>query len=101
MHTILTINAGSSSIKFALFECSDEPAEAADDMLRCLFKGSLERIGLPDAQLNLTGDGAASSIQQRVEVADHAAAVAELMRLIESRPETRNLGAVGHRIVHG
>jgi len=101
MHTILTINAGSSSIKFALFECSDEPAEASDDMLRCLFKGSLERIGLPDAQLNVTGDGAANSIQQRVELADHAAAVAELMRLIESRPECRNLGAVGHRIVHG
>jgi acetate kinase len=101
MHTILTINAGSSSIKFALFECSDEPAEASDDMLRRLFKGSLERIGLPDASLNLTGDGAANSTQQRLEVADHAAAGAELMRLIESRPESRNLGAVGHRIVHG
>jgi acetate kinase len=101
MHTILTINAGSSSIKFALFECSDEPAEAADDRLRRLFKGSLERIGLPDARLNVTGDGASSSIQQRVEAADHAAAGAELMRLIESRPESGNLGAVGHRIVHG
>ncbi len=63
MHTILTINAGSSSIKFALFECSDEPAEAADDRLRRLFKGSLERIGLPEARLNVQAKGrrAASS----------------------------------------
>ncbi len=37
---ILTINGGSSSIKFALFE--------AGDSLRRILEGSIERIGLPE-----------------------------------------------------
>ena len=38
---ILTINGGSSSIKFALFE--------AGDSLRRILEGGIERIGLPEA----------------------------------------------------
>jgi hypothetical protein len=38
---ILTINGGSSSIKFALFE--------AGDLLRRILEGGIERIGLPEA----------------------------------------------------
>ena len=38
---ILTINGGSSSIKFALFE--------ARDSLRRILEGGVERIGLPEA----------------------------------------------------
>lgn len=38
---ILTINGGSSSIKFALF--------AAGDLLRRILAGGIERIGLPEA----------------------------------------------------
>ena len=60
---ILTINGGSSSIKFALFE--------AGDSLRRIFEGVIERIGLPEAtpasekfesgrQLFATSDGAGS-----------------------------------------
>ena len=40
---ILTINGGSSSIKFALFE--------AGDSLRRILEGGIERIGLPEATL--------------------------------------------------
>ena len=40
---ILTINGGSSSIKFALFE--------AGDSLRRILEGEIERIGLPEATL--------------------------------------------------
>jgi hypothetical protein len=40
---ILTINGGSSSIKFALFE--------AGDSLRRTMEGAIERIGLPEATL--------------------------------------------------
>jgi acetate kinase len=38
---ILTINGGSSSIKFALFEAGESP--------RRLLAGEIQRIGLPDA----------------------------------------------------
>ena len=40
---ILTINGGSSSIKFALFK--------AGDSLRRILEGGIERIGLPEAAL--------------------------------------------------
>ena len=39
---VLTINGGSSSIKFALFE--------AGDALRRILEGGIERIGLPEAR---------------------------------------------------
>ena len=42
---ILTINGGSSSIKFALFE--------AGDSLRRILQGGIERIGLPEATLRV------------------------------------------------
>lgn len=44
---ILTINGGSSSIKFALFE--------AGDSLRRILEGAIERIGLPEATLRVKG----------------------------------------------
>ena len=44
---ILTINGGSSSIKFALFE--------AGDSLRRILEGGIERIGLPEATLRVKG----------------------------------------------
>ena len=101
MRSILTINAGSSSIKFALFECGEAPAESANDLLRRLFKGSIERIGLPDAELKVEGDDKADNRRRSVQAPDQSAAVAELMRFVDARAELSRLSAVGHRIVHG
>lgn len=103
MRSILTINAGSSSIKFALFECSDMPAESSRDVLRRLFKGAIERIGLPDAQLRLQLDdgGGRDGGSRRIDAPDHAAAVTELLRSIDSQPQIGQLSAIGHRLVHG
>lgn len=53
---ILTINGGSSSIKFALFE--------AGDSLRRVLEGEIERIGLPDARLWVKGLNAADNLSQ-------------------------------------
>ncbi len=44
---VLTINGGSSSIKFALFE--------AGDTLRRVLGGGIERIGQPEANLRVKG----------------------------------------------
>jgi acetate kinase len=101
MRSILTINAGSSSIKFALFECSDEPAESVTDNLRRLFKGAIERIGHPAAELRVVADKDGESAHWPVQSRDHAAAVTELLKYLESRPELAQLSAIGHRIVHG
>lgn len=90
---ILAINAGSSSIKFALFE--------AKPQLRRLMDGQVERIGLPGTRLSMTDVISSRTEQVAVQGADHVACVGPLMDLIEQRVGAAALVAVGHRIVHG
>ena len=90
---ILTINGGSSSIKFALFE--------AGDSLRRILEGAIERIGLPEATLRVKGSGQADNFSRSVTAPDHTEAVGALMDWIEERTEHEALTAVGHRVVHG
>ena len=90
---ILTVNAGSSSIKFALFEL--------DDVLERVVSGAIERIGLPDPVLKVTGEQADDNFSRAVAAADHTAAVKALMNWLEERGGSGRLAAVGHRVVHG
>jgi acetate kinase len=93
MQSILTINGGSSSIKFALFE--------AGDPLRRILEGSIERIGLPEATLRVKGLNQADNFSRPLAAPDHTAAVGALMDWIEQRLGRVALKAVGHRVVHG
>ena len=90
---ILTINGGSSSIKFALFE--------AGDSLRRILDGGIERIGLPEATLRVKGMDQADNFSRSVTAPDHTVAVGVLMDWIEERSGRDALTAVGHRLVHG
>ncbi len=90
---ILTINGGSSSIKFALFE--------ADRPLRRLVAGAIERIGLPDARFQVKGLNPVDDFSRPVTAPDHAAAAGALMDWIESRRGHDELTAAGHRVVQG
>ena len=90
---ILTINGGSSSIKFALFE--------ADSSLRRIFEGQIERIGSPAAMLSVKGAEPKDNVSKAVPTPDHSAAVALLLDWIEEHVGKGALAAVGHRIVHG
>ena len=74
---ILTINGGSSSIKFALFE--------AGDSLRRILEGGIERIGLPEATLRVKGQSRADNFSRPVTAPDHTVAVGALMDWIEER----------------
>ena len=91
--SVLTINGGSSSIKFALFE--------AGDPLQRILEGGIERIGRPEAVLRVKGVSAADTFSRPVTAPDHAAAVNVLMDWIEKRSGRDALTAVGHRVVHG
>ncbi len=90
---ILTINGGSSSIKFALFE--------AGNSLRRILEGGIERIGLPEASLRVKGLNQADNFSRLVTAPDHTAAVNLLMDWLEESMGSGSLGAVGHRVVHG
>jgi acetate kinase len=90
---ILTVNGGSSSIKFALFE--------AGDSLRRVLDGGIERIGLPEATFRVKGLSLADNFSRLVVTPDHTAAVGALMDWIEKRCGSDALTAVGHRVVHG
>ena len=91
--SILTINGGSSSIKFALFE--------AGDSLRRILEGGIERIGLPEAMFVVKSLNKADNFTRPVTAANHTAAVGALMDWIEARFRSGELTAVGHRVVHG
>ena len=91
--SILTVNGGSSSIKFALFEASDS--------LQRILAGSIDRIGMPEATFVVKGLDKADNITRPVTAANHTEAVEVLMDWIEERLRRGELIAVGHRVVHG
>jgi acetate kinase len=90
---ILTVNGGSSSIKFALFEASPS--------LPRILEGAIDRIGTPEATLRAKGLEDVSACSRPMAGPDHAVAVSALMDWIEEHAGHHALAAVGHRVVHG
>jgi acetate kinase len=90
--SVLTINAGSSSIKFAVYR--------AGAALTSSLHGSMDRIGLEATTLSWTSSGEAGAAQ-RVETRDANAALAVLIDWLETRGVFATASAVGHRVVHG
>ncbi|MFQ6548145.1 acetate/propionate family kinase [Aestuariibius sp. 2305UL40-4] len=87
---ILVLNAGSSSLKFAVYEADDDPARLAN--------GQVERLG-PAAVLHLKREGDRES--RDLGAADHRVALTEIMKALGPVLEGRAVRAVGHRVVHG
>jgi len=93
MKNILSINGGSSSIKFALYELGSD--------LQKKFEGSIERIGLPKAFLKVKGLDLADNFSKDILAGDQKAATGILMDWIQQRLGQDSLTAVGHRLVQG
>jgi acetate kinase len=93
MHSVLIINGGSSSIKFALYQADDPPRRG--------LQGKVDRIGLTGT--NLTFNAAAKQPPERLELAaaDHRSAANFLIDWLEARPDFASVKAIGHRVVHG
>ncbi len=90
---VLTINGGSSSIKFALFEASEPLAQT--------LEGRIEGVGLPKGSITVKGVNQAENFTRPAAVPDHSTAVGLLMDWIQERTDFGALTAVGHRVVHG
>lgn len=93
MSKILAINAGSSSLKFQLF---DMPSEEV------LTKGLVERIGLENSIFNMTVNG--EKKKEVMDIADHSVAVQLLLQKLTEYGIIKSLDeieGIGHRVVHG
>lgn len=93
-HGLLTLNAGSSSIKFALFECAT---------LRQVLVGELDSIGANTVLEVTQADGTEirHDWTDGKPPHDHAEALAFLIDWISARTGKMQIVAVGHRVVHG
>jgi acetate kinase len=92
---ILTLNAGSSSIKFALFERGAE-------LVECV-RGQIEGLGTDSPHLAAEQDGKKLT-DERIDPAragDHDAALDVVLALLERAVGKTAIEAVGHRVVHG
>lgn len=90
---VLSVNGGSSSIKFAVFE--------AGKTLQRILAGSIDRIGLSGSTFAVNGSDPADSFSKAVTAQNHAKAADTLLEWMKQRCPPEKLAAVGHRIVHG
>ncbi|HEX4263692.1 MAG TPA: acetate/propionate family kinase [Verrucomicrobiae bacterium] len=90
---VLALNAGSSSLKFALYK------EAAS--LKRSFSGAVERIGLPASTFTLKDAEGRQVERAEVPAANHVGAMKHLLRRLGEMNSGGAFKAVGHRVVHG
>jgi len=93
MLSILTINGGSSSIRFAVYEAGETPRRRLD--------GKIDRIGLSGTNLTFNDPAGKPQPPRRLAAADHRTAVDFLLDWLEAQPVFASVEAVGHRVVHG
>lgn len=91
MNHILTINGGSSSIKFALF----------DEGLTRVLAGQFSSIGADGSELEVSYPTTGTKVKRAVAVTNHAACIPLLIDLVSKDANWQAIGAVGNRIVHG
>ena len=92
---LLILNAGSSSLKFAVFQAGPE------NSLAVLYRGAVEEIGRDARFYMLCTSAAGDPSSQSVPAADHEQALRYLLDWLDSRHPGLSLRAAGHRVVHG
>ena len=90
---ILTINSGSSSLKFPLY------ALGATEAL--ILKGELAGIGVKRGYLQAEDQAGHQLTARKIDLPDHEAAWKTLFDWLQSHEVGKDLHAVGHRLVHG
>ena len=93
MQSILTINGGSSSIKFALYQ-------VGDPLQRTLY-GKVDRIGLSGTSLTFSDSTGKQQERHSIAASDHRSAANVLIDWLAKQDGFGSVGALGHRVVHG
>lgn len=91
--SVLTLNAGSSSLKFALFHLDGTQSEIA--------RGKLDGIGKTDARLHLKVFTTREESESSVDASRLGASLDAILKALYSWAEPETLAGVGHRVVHG
>lgn len=94
---ILVLNCGSSSVKYQLFDMSEEATVIA--------KGIIERIGFNDAIVNYKPTDK-EKFKEETGVPDHTVAINKIFQLLTDKEigvikDLKEIKAVGHRVVQG
>src|ERR1039457_6535113 len=90
---ILTINGGSSSIKFAHY--------GASEPLKRGLHGKIDRIGLSGTNMTFHDADGKPQASRQLAAADHKSAANSLLDWLETQPDFASVKSVGHRVVHG
>ena len=91
--TLLTINAGSSSIKFAFYLVNTENTR--------LSSGHIENIGDEHPSFHFSEEDTLEAISLPLKINTYPGAVDFLTEWLRDRPEMKTVKAIGHRIVYG
>ena len=91
--SILTINSGSSSIKFAIYQ-RGEPLERG-------LHGKVDRIGLSGTNLTFSAPNEDKNDSVELAATDHKSAASILIDWLEEQTGLKSVQAIGHRVVHG
>jgi acetate kinase len=89
---VLTINGGSSSIRFAIYE--------AGAVLQRVLDGKMDRVSMSGTNL-IANSAGGPAVSRTLRTANHKTAIAFLLDWLEAQPVFASVKAVGHRIVHG
>ena len=92
-NSLLTINGGSSSIRFALFDIGEA--------LQRLLDGKVDRIGLSGTNLTFKAATEQSQNSHTIDASDRDSAVGFLLDWLETQQAFASVKAIGHRVVHG
>jgi acetate kinase len=91
--SVLTINGGSSSVRFAVYEVRKSP--------QIRLSGKIDRIGLPGAALVIDDPTGGRHPARRLMAADRHRPERFLLDWIEAQPIFASVRGVGHRVVYG
>ena len=91
--SILAINGGSSTLKFALFKTGASPARE--------LSGSMDRVGTPNGTISWVHEHTGTVERRTIKMSDHVACLEPLLACIKDHLAENPIVAIGHRVVHG
>ncbi|CAB9508219.1 Acetate kinase [Seminavis robusta] len=93
----LTLNAGSTTLKYALYDIDDQTTSASSKKATLLASGLVDKVGKPDASIthNKQVVPTASAIDNHVDALD------QVLQILLQSEQTPQIDCIGHRVVHG